>query len=419
MKPVFVFLLALFVSNALSANGTRMSVTFQYKGEWMTATFFSQLRAVVQTEQDAVEFIRTADFLDKIRFRNYVLRDRGVTDEESNRWKRGFFDWEPLRHHDEILVLHRGVEPLVRSDQWEAPLGIGDKVVGLIAVDRLGDPFLDSLPAYGDGPHDQLLVEKRLGKNIPRPSLSQWKGEQLPPGVFPHWDPLVRQTFFRPGRILYGDVIQANALFAEDGLWPLLHSLANTYGLFSTGRLIPKTKIIDGLEYRGPFVCIPTMVVWQVFNKMKDLRIKKGSRTLYYEGSGARPLRINGHNQWGDPLLGFGNYVQIMEKTGAEFRQGWTQQFAEKEHFSFVRDVTIAETRFENIEGSRLIRRIVHQADPRIAHHPHSLEPCIEHLVQAPKPGVIELQVPVTIGVSLGHSAPVNFEYKVKTAFPQ
>jgi hypothetical protein len=418
MKPVFVLFLALFVSCSLFADGTRMSVTFQYKGEWMTATFFSQLRSLIQTEQEAVEFIRTADFLDQIRFRNYVLRDRSVTNEQSIRWKRGFFDWEPLRHHDEILVLHRGVEPLVRNEQWEAPLGIGDKVVGLIAIDRLGDTLLDSLPAYGDGPHDHLLVEKRLEKQIPRPLMSQWTGEQLPPGAFPHWDPFVRRTYFQPGRILYGDVIQANALFAEDGLWPLLHSLANTYGLFSTGRLIPKTKVIEGVEYRGPFVCIPTMVVWEVFNVMKDFRIRKGSRTLYYENSGARPLMMGGYNQWSDPLVGFGNYVQVMEKTGAEFRQGWTQQFAEKENFSFVRDVTIAETRFENIEGSRLIRRIVHQADPAIAHHPHSLEPCIQHLVQAAKPGVVEVPVAITIGLSLGGSAPSNFEYRFRTAHP-
>ncbi len=161
------------------------------------------------------------------------------------------------------------------------------------------------------------------------------------------------------------------------------------------------------------------MVVWEVFNTERDFRIKKGSRTLYYESSGARPLMIHGNNQWRDPLLGFGSYVQVMEKTGAEFRQGWTQQFAEKENFSFVRDVTITETRFENIEGSRLIRRIVHQADPQIAHHPHSLEPCIDHLVRAAKPGVVEVQVPITIGVSLGSSAPVNFNYKFKTAFPQ
>jgi hypothetical protein len=418
MKPLLVLIFAFCFSVSLFADGTRMSVTFQYKGEWMTATFFSQLRSLIQTEQEAVEFIRTADFLDQIRFRNYVLRDRRVTNEESIWWKRGFFDLEPLRHHDEILVLHRGVEPLVRNEQWEAPLGIGDKVVGLIAIDRLGDTLLDSLPAYGDGPYDRLLVEKRLQKQIPRPSLSQWTGEQLPAGVFPHWDPFVRQTYFQPGRILYGDVIQANALFAEEGLWPLLHSLANTYGLFSTGRLIPKSKVIDGVEYQGPLVCIPTMVVWEVFNKMKDFRIKKGSRTLYYENSGARPLTMGGYNEWSDPLVSFGNYVQVMEKTGAEFRQGWTQQFAEKENFSFVRDVTIAETRFENIEGSRLIRRIVHQSDPKIAHHPHALEPCIQHLVKAAKPGVVEVPVAITIGLTLGGSAPVHFDYRFKTAHP-
>jgi hypothetical protein len=416
-----LFALALGVLGCNSASAhQRMSVSFRYRGEVMTATFFSNLRTASFT--NAAEFAQTADFLDRLRLQNYAGRNRDMSDVERADLERGFFRYERLRDHDEVLVLHRGNAPLIREGDGQLPLGIGENVLGLIAVDRLGDPSFMQPVTTANPAYETLLLEKRLSPlaiRIPRPPTSQWIGNELPPGVFPHWDPFIRQTYFQPGRILYGDVIQANALFAQEGLWPLLHSLANTYGLFSTGRLISNPTIIDGIQYNGPSVCIPTLVVWEVFNKYTRGQIHKGSRTIYYERANARPLVIQGYNQWRDPYLNFDSLVQVFYKTGAEFREGWTELFAARDNFSFVRDVRILETRIESVLGRRLEQNLVSQSDPAISHHPHEMDSCVHKMLQARQQNVVEVSTPLTIGISIGNVQGPEIRLNLRHAYRQ
>ncbi len=399
-------LLLLWLPLSASALHQRMTVSFHYKGEPMKATFFTTVRDAAQNCEEAIERSRAALFLDKLRFEHYTER-ANLSNEEATDLRLNLFNWEKLSAHDEIMVLHRG-NPRARLNATDPfPLGIGEEILGMIAVDRLGNTFLDCLPGYDSPTYEELLIEKRLaplGIKIPRPLASPYISGFMPKGLFKHWEPLVAERYYQPQNLVWGDVIHANALFAQEGTWPLIHSLANGYGLFSTGRIIPRGKqiTVGGFTYEGPRVFVPTLVVWEVFNKMDGFKVKKGSRTKYYEASGASPLMINGRNQWKDPRLGFGNLVQVMAKTGDEFRHGWTEQFAERDHFSFVRDVTIDKTEFETIDGTGLISRTVPTWAAEISHHPHQMNRCVNEMLEARHSPVAQLTIPLTITVSIG-----------------
>lgn len=388
---------------ALGAN-QRMTVTFRYKGEVMKATFFSTTRTVCETVEEAEDRRRATDYLDNLRFEHYTDRDSDMSEAEKRDWRANFFNWEKLARHDELMVIHRGEAPRETVPGNPVPLGIGKDIVAMIAVDRLGDTMLDCLPGYDSQTYERFLLEQRLaplGLQIPREIPSVFVGNAMPKGMFKHWEPYIAQTYFTPQTLIIGDVIQANALFAHEGTWPLVHSLANGYGLFSTGRIIPKgkSKVINGIEYIGPRAFVPTLVVWEVFNKMKDGRIRKGSRTKYYEKSGGVPLVIGGSDQWRDPRLFYDNYVQIMSKTGDQFRGGWTEHFARHENFDFVRDVTILRTEFESMNGKALYSQPVPQWAQEIEHHPHHLNRCIADMLNPTPLQTLNLELKISVSI--------------------
>ncbi len=399
----------LFFASVAIADYQRMTVSFTYKGEPMKATFFTTVRSAAETEAEATERLHTADYLDGLRFQNYVAKS-SMSEWEKADLRNNFFKWEPLRRHDEIMILHRG-------ELGDQAAGLGTDILGMIAIDRLGDTTLDSLPGYDLDAFETFLLEKRLaplGIKVPRPEPFFWSGDRLPPGVYKHWDSVIGNEYFQSGRIVLGDVIQANALFAHEGTWPLIHSLANAYGLFSTGRIIPagKKKIIGDMEYEGPWVFVPTLVVWEVFNKEEEGVVKKGSRTHYYERSGGRTLWIGGQDQWEDPRLLYGNHVQIMSKSGDGFRFGWTKQFAEKENFSFVRDVVIEKTVLETMDGGGLIGKLMPVFAEAIQHHPKNLSTCARVALAAENRAVTSVTIPVQIKVGIG-----NLENAVQRSF--
>ena len=105
-------------------------------------------------------------------------------------------------------------------------------------------------------------------------------------------------------------------------------------------------------------------------------------------------------DQWPDPRLGFGNHVQVMSKTGDQFRGGWTEHFAKHENFDFVRDVKILRTEFEGMTGPYLDTHVVPQWASEIDHHPHELDRCIGEMLQPSR--LQNLTIPITITVSIG-----------------
>jgi len=239
---------------------------------------------------------------------------------------------------------------------------------------------------------------------------------------------VLARDFFVPGNMVYGDVIQVDALYADEGMWPLLHSLANTYGLFSTGRIIPpgSTFTIDNMTYTGPKVFLPNLVVWEVFNPPQG----KSARTVYFEQSGAVPLQIAGRHQWRDPRLLHPWHVQVMSKTGMQFRSDWTAQFAAKDGFRFVDDVQIERTYIDEqrvvVNGAQQLSSVpLSPGSAPIAHHPVVLGNCIEQILDSRNQTVAHqtqsLEITISIGAPVLGPAPATFvpvsSYRAPTIF--
>lgn len=377
------------------ASYSRFRVEFTYKGQVLVATFFSKSPTLCPTYYDDFHFTAVGDFLEPYRFENYTRHKKNH--EEREKFRQGFFAWEPVRAHDELLVLHR---PTGRPSPGDA-LGLEGDILGMIAVDRLDRS-------------ESLLLERRLvplNLRIPRPAEYTWSGRYIPRGVFPHWDPELARTYFRPENIVLGDVLQVNALFAHESTWPLLHTLASQYGLFSTGRILLSGEqlTLNGIQYTGPKVFVPTEFVWEVFNKFERGRIKKGALTQYYEMTQARPLVIDGYNQWRDPRLGNETLVQILRKDRVQFGPRWTEHFAKNEGFSFVRDAVVLETRLEN-SANRNDYRLVRQPERPV------LDECVDELVRSQAHPVVQFQLPLTVSISLGNTPPQVFTFALRSA---
>lgn len=367
-----------------------MSVTFQHRGEPMTATFFT--RAYPFKTREGSGFPAVAQHLEQQRIQRYVLRNSEATEADVRDWQKGFFDWEPIAEHDDIMMIHRG------PHQPGNPPGIGE-VVGLVAVDRAGNPSQQPFPnAYAD---ESLLLEKRLaplGFRLPRPRAWKWIGpEPLPLGVFAHWHPHIARDYFQPDQIFWGDTIHINAYFADDGLGPLVHELANGFGLF-TGRMT-----YDPQE--GRRVYLPTEVVWEVFNRRTDKGIKQGSRTRFYKSLGAGFLTMGRDNQWNDPRLAPGNLVQVMFQ-GADFRETWTEKFLTLHDFSLVRDVSIQDVHYEYVQNDGQLR-LERPSTRSLQHLPKNLNSCILEVLAARANPPKAYHQPIQVSLSLGGSAPV------------
>ncbi len=373
-----LLVLTLLLLCELATAHQRMTVTFRYRGETLFATFYSNVLGGQLDDFEELRFLHWTQRLDQFRIQNYL----GIaTAADGPKYMNGFFSKEKLFLHDEILVVHRSPLPGPKDIEGDP------EVIGLFALDRLGHPFYDCIPGWNEPQFEHFLLEKRLaplGLRVERPKPVLWEGDKLPAGVFRHWEPYVAQRYFDAGRVYIGDVVQANALVSHEGVWPLVHSLANFYGLLSTGRLVPgrKSKTVEGLTVDGPAVIIPTLFVWEVFNTFKKGVRRQGSRTRYYQRAGAKPQCIGGNCEWTDPWLGKETLVQIFSKTGDEFRLSWPRLFAREERFSFVRDVQILHTEYwrnENWDGKTYFTKQPGEAP--IGHHPTNFEPCVRALL--------------------------------------
>lgn len=379
-SPLFLWVLIVGWSATAPAIQGRlgMSISFLYQGQRMEATFLSNIHGYNTLATESALFLRLTQFLDQLRLQNY---SRDQSEEERKILRDGFFSHERLARHDELLVLHRGID----WDHPQDPTGLGPEILGMVAIDRLGHPKPEYHSTYHPGDYEKLLVERRLSSleiTVPRPQPHLWTGSGLPPGVHPHWDSFIGMAFFQPGRIYVGDVIQANGFFATEGLAPLLYTLANRYGLFSTGRIVypAREKIIEGVTIHGPAVLVPTLVVWETFNKLVEGKRKEGSRTRYYRRAGARPLTIGGVEEWVDPLLGANVLVQILSQAGDDFRN-WQNTFFSERDQTGLESLRVDRTRFERMEygvgGGWLPPG--HQS---LAHHPTRFLECAPRLTQ-------------------------------------
>lgn len=377
---LFIFILC---SLCLAGPGrVRMTISFRYQGERLEATFITNIHGYTTVRSEQPIFTRLAEFLDGLRLERYA--GKRMSDEEKAWLKKGFFSHEALSQHDEILVLHRGMD--LETSSNNGPSGLGPEILGITAVDRLGHPKPTYHSEYRRDDYEKLMLERRLselGIAIPRPKPVLWEGEGLPPGVYPHWDVMIGPGFFEPGHVFLGDVIQVNGFFADEGLAPLLYTLANRYGLFSTGRIVyfrgPAT--IEGVEIPKRSVLVPTLVVWETFNKLKDGKRKVGLRTRYYGQTGAVPLEIDGVDEWVDPTLGPNTLVQILSKTGDAFRTNWLPQLRFRD-LTPLNSIVVEQVCYEPEWNSTLNGGFISPDHQSFTHHPRQFTDCALELTK-------------------------------------
>lgn len=398
-------LVALLLCGNLMGSVLRLTRPITLDGRQAYATFFSKGFDGPSNSANDQAFLMLANIIDSARVANYVSRE-DLSQAQICELESRLFSQEPLYWHDEVLVLHRRALGPPKGRLGALPqFMIGDELLALMAIDRLGPPrdhnllwsfvhqgySIEEAPEVFAEEHEYLLLEHRLqelGLKVPRPVPHRLKGNRLPPGVFPHWEPILAKKYFRPENVMVGDVVQVNALFTEkdwDRLLPILHLLANSHGLFSTGRIIfeGETAVVHGRKYAGPKVFIPTLFVWEVFNPIKDGERKEGTRTRYYKLADGRPLKMGEHDEWKDPLLGKYN-VQIMSMTGDQLRIDWTKKLFAQDGVEAVERIVLGPNILQLRSVCGRAWNSLKLGDSESAHIPTSLVEPLQTLLALP-----------------------------------